>query len=200
MTAVPQPKPPRMTALEFIDWAMRTGFHGELLDGEPVAMAPENARHVRTKMRVGRALEDAVARAGLSCEALIDGMAVAVEHGTAFQPDAMVRCGPELPGEASRVEDAVIVVEVLSPSSISIDTSRKLLGYFRLPSVRHYLIVDPEKRMVIHHARDDGAGIATRLLGQGSLVLDPPGLAVDVADLFPPAPPPADPRAMTDAR
>ena len=180
-----------MTALEFIDWAMRTGFHGELLDGKPVAMAPENSRHVRTKGLGYRALGDAVQRSGLACEALIDGMAVAVEQGTAFQPDAMVRCGPELPGEASRVEDAVIVVEVLSPSSITIDTSRKLLGYFRLPSVRHYLIVDPEKRMVIHHARDAGGGIATRILGQGSLALDPPGLTVEVEGLFPPAVPAA---------
>ena len=37
----------------------------------------------------------------------------------------------------------MIVVEVLSPSTRHIDASKKLAGYFRLPSVAHYLIVDP---------------------------------------------------------
>jgi hypothetical protein len=45
------------------------------------------------------------------------------------------------------------VVEVLSPSTRRIDASAKLAGYFRIRDVQHYLIVDPDKRPVIHHAR-----------------------------------------------
>jgi hypothetical protein len=36
------------------------------------------------------------------------------------------------------------------------DLRDKLRGYFRVASIQHYLIVDPDKRIVIHHAR--GAG------------------------------------------
>ncbi len=37
----------------------------------------------------------------------------------------------------------VVVVEVLSPSTRGIDTTVKLAGYFLVPSLKHYLIVEP---------------------------------------------------------
>ena len=180
-----------MTADEFIDWAIRTEFRGELLNGDVVAMAPERYVHARAKGRAFRALVDAIAAASLPCEALIDGMAVVVEDGTVYQPDALVRCGPTLSPDATRIEDPIILVEVLSPSTAAIDTGRKLAGYCRIPSVRHYLILDAQKRIAIHHARAADGTIATRILAEGSLSLDPPGLTVELADLFPPPDPPA---------
>jgi Uma2 family endonuclease len=42
------------------------------------------------------------------------------------------------------VPNPVIVVEVSSPSTRKIDASLKMTGYFSLPSVHHYLIIDPE--------------------------------------------------------
>ncbi|TCZ64359.1 Uma2 family endonuclease [Roseicella aquatilis] len=175
-----------MTADEFLAWAIRTGFRGELVDGEVYAMAPERYALARVKHRAARALEDAAHRAGLPCEVLPDGMSIVVEDGVVYEPDALLRCGPSLPPDTTRIEDAIILVEVLSPSSASIDTSAKLLGYFRLPSVRHYLVLDPRERLAIHHARGEGGAIATRILGEGPLTLDPPGLTLEVAALFPP--------------
>jgi Uma2 family endonuclease len=78
----------------------------------------------------------------------------------------------------------VIVVEVLSPSTGHIDASAKLAGYFRIPSVQHYLIVDLDKRLVVHHARGEGDAIATRIVKAGTLRLDPPGIEVTMEDLF----------------
>jgi Uma2 family endonuclease len=76
----------------------------------------------------------------------------------------------------------VIVVEVLSPSTRRIDASAKLAGYFRVPSVAHYLIVDPAKPLVLHRAR--GSVILTHVVTQGTIELDPPGLAVALADIY----------------
>ena len=53
-----------------------------------------------------------------------------------------------------------------------------------LPSVRHYLIVDTDKRVVIHHRRGDEGRIEVEVLSDGSLTLDPPGLAIDILDIF----------------
>jgi Uma2 family endonuclease len=184
LNAVPQH---RMTADEYIAWAMETGFRGALVDGAPVAMAPERVGHARVKFRAARALEDAVLRAGLRCEVLPDGMAVVVEGATVYEPDALVRCGDPLPPDAVKVTDPLILIEVLSPSTSSIDTGNKLGDYFRISSVRHYLILRTEKRSVIHHARAADGGIATRILHDGLLVLDPPGLTLEIAALFPPA-------------
>ena len=79
----------------------------------------------------------------------------------------------------------MIVVEVLSPSTGRFDRFGKLPGYFKVPSLRHYVIVDLDHRVVIHHGRTDGE-IATRILGSGPLRLDPPGLDLVVEDLLGP--------------
>lgn len=78
----------------------------------------------------------------------------------------------------------MIVVEVVSPSSRGIDRSAKLAGYFSLPSVRHYLIVDTDKRTVLHHRRDDEGRIEVRILPDGPLSLDPPGLELAIPEIF----------------
>ena len=77
------------------------------------------------------------------------------------------------------------MVEVLSPSTRARDTGAKLEDYFRLPTVRHYLIVKTESRSVIHHGRDAAGEIRTRILRGGSLELDPPGIKVTVESFFP---------------
>lgn len=65
----------------------------------------------------------------------------------------MVNCGAPIENDAIAVPNPVVVVEVLSPKAQSVDTGAKLVGYFAVPSVQHYLIVHPTKHMVIHHCR-----------------------------------------------
>jgi Uma2 family endonuclease len=77
----------------------------------------------------------------------------------------------------------VVVVEVLSPSTAPYDQVDKV-AYFTLPSVMHYLILNPDTRRGIHHWRARDGGIQTGLLREGTLRLDPPGLEVEVAELF----------------
>jgi Uma2 family endonuclease len=130
------------------------------------------------------ALHNAIGARGLSCQALPDGMSVRVNDRTVYEPDALVRCGPPLPADAIETRDPVIVVEVVSPSSRGIDRGVKLAGYFSLQSVRHYLIVDTDKRVVIHHRRDEGGRIEVSILHDGRLALEPPGLSIDIPDIF----------------
>ena len=89
-----------------------------------------------------------------------------------------------LPGTAVEVPNPLIVVEVLSPSTRHIDASAKLAGYFRVPSVAHYLIVDLDRRLVIHHGRTEGDTIVTRIVSEGALRLDPPGMVVAFEEMF----------------
>ena len=88
------------------------------------------------------------------------------------------------PATRSKLTDPVVVVEVVSPSSRGIDRGVKLASYFSLPSVRHYLIVDTDSQVVIHHRREDEGRIEVQILHDGLLTLDPPGLAIDIRDIF----------------
>lgn len=172
----------KMTADEFIAWAMEQpeGERYELADGWVVSMAPERARHARVKGRVFRRLAEAVEAAGLPCEVFPDGMAVTVDADTIYEPDALVRCGEPLDGDAVRVVDPVIVVEVLSPSTRGVDLGDKLAGYFRIPSLQHYLIIKPGSPVVIHHARGTDGDIVTRLVREMPLRFDAPKMVVDL--------------------
>ena len=78
----------------------------------------------------------------------------------------------------------MVVVEVTSPGTLSVDTGFKLTDYFRVPSIRHYLIVVTERRMVVHHARRDDGAIDTRMAASGRVALDPPGITISVEDFF----------------
>jgi Uma2 family endonuclease len=134
------------------------------------------------KYLVGRAFERAIERAGVP-----DSVAVRIDKHRSYQPDALVYCGQPLPGDALEAPNPVVVVEILSPSNAMQDLREKLVGYFQVPSIVHYLIADPDDRPVIHHARGSDA-IATRILSAGSsLRLDPPGIELAVVDLFLPA-------------
>jgi Uma2 family endonuclease len=181
MSAIPEK---RMTAEEFIAWAERLPERYELIDGRVLAQADERAAHVRTKTKVHNALEAAIRRAGAPRHAMADGMAVRIDKSTVFEPDAHVYCGPEIPGDALFSENPIIVVEVISPSTGRNDALGKLEGYFRLPSVRHYLILSPDEPLVIHHARGEGETIETRIFRSGVIALDPPGLKLELSEIY----------------
>jgi Uma2 family endonuclease len=171
-----------MTVEDYLSWgdSQTERARAELISGQIVLMAPEQLKHVETKFAIALGLTMAVRRAGLDCHVLTDGATIRIDDHTAYEPDACVYCGDELPGEAMVVPNPVIVAEVLSPTSRHHDTSAKLIGYFKLASVAHYLIIDPDLRTVTHHARDRAAAA----LSTGVLRLDPPGIEIAVADRF----------------
>jgi Uma2 family endonuclease len=176
-------KPNPLTVDEFLIWAAERPERVELFDGVPVAMSPERVVHGRTKYQVATAFTAGIRDAGLGCEAVVDSAAVRIDAHNSYQPDLMVYCGERAPGSAVLIDNPGIVVEVLSPGNAMKDLRDEFLGYFRVPSVHHYLIVDPDKRLVIHHARGDDA-VATRIVTGGAILLDPPGLSVAVEEMF----------------
>lgn len=178
--------PKGMTVDEFIPWAMARPEteHYELIAGEVVAMAPERSGHALAKGRIYRRLAEMIEAAGLPCTVYPDGMAVRVDDHTSYEPDVMVRCGDPLPDDAVVAMDPLIVVEVRSPSTASLDAGIKLAEYFRIPSLRHYLMLDVRRRVIVHHERGADGDIATRIVHDGRLRLDPPG--IELTDIFGP--------------
>lgn len=174
----------QMTVDEFLAWAEGQDGRWELYNGVPYPMAPERTRHGEIKFATQTALARGIRDARLPCHMLPDGATVRISERTAHEPDALVYCGAKLPGDAMVVPEPVIVVEVASPSTRRIDASLKLQGYFALPSMRHYLIVDPEGPPILHHLRQDDGTIVTRIVSAGPLHLAPPGIAITVEEIF----------------
>lgn len=165
-----------MSVDDYLTWAEGQPGRYELIDGVVHPMGPERWIHARVKAAIFMAFALQIRRRGLLCHPVPDGMIVRIDATTAFEPDAMVYCGEELPPLAIVVPDPVIVVEALSTSTRDNDEGRKRVGYFTLPSLQHYLIVDPHEPLVVHHVRGDGDTIVARPMRKGTITLDPPGL------------------------
>ena len=183
--ADPRPNAERLTSSEYLAWyrACGDGLRRELVDGRVVTASAERARHAAVKLDVALALRRAVETASLDCTVFGDGMSIVVDEHDTWEPDAAVQCSPWDPDDV-RLDNALIVVEVLSPSTGRVDAGAKLAGYLGLDSIRHYLIVDTERHVLIHHGKDADGTIGTDVHREGILGLDPPGLDVDVGACF----------------
>ena len=191
MIALPKHK---MTADEFLAWAEslpKEAGKFELWDGEVIVkhgpagqMNAERSQHWDVKGATFAALREAIKRAGLPCFAAIDGASVRLSNSKLVEPDVLVYCGDKVPRDVIEVPSPLIVVEVLSPSTQTMDLGVKLQGYFALPSLQHYIVIDPDRPLLIHHKRGTGDAIETRIASGPSLRLDPPGLDLDLAEIL----------------
>lgn len=184
--AEPLDQPPRFETREaYYEWALAADRgRTELLDGEVIAMSPERVGHARAKAQAWLALRNAIAAAGLGCEALPDGVTVEIGARSAYEPDVVVHCGDRIDADALAAPVPIIVVEVTSPSNSRVDLITKTADYLRHPTIRHYVIVLLRERQVLHHRKLDDGRIETAILKDGALQLDPPGIAIGVETLF----------------
>jgi Uma2 family endonuclease len=175
----------RMNVDEFLARSQRQpDDRHELVDGEIVAMTRDTIGHNQPKGAAYVALRDAVRAAALPCQVFIDGVGVKINEKTLRIPDVVVHCGAELDLNAMIVESPVIAVEVVSPSSERDDVDTKFMDYFTVGSICHHLILFPERRAVVHHERNASGKIESRIVNDGDIALDPPGISVSVAALL----------------
>ncbi len=165
---------------EFFEWVRaQPSGRFERIGGEVVAMSPERWEHARLKAAILRAFEDAV-EGRVDCQAVPDGMTIAVDDQTDFEPDVAIHMGSPIPPHALVIPCPVVVVEVLSPSSTRIDTTVKVEAYFGAPSIAHYLVMRADRRETSHWRR----GSRLPEFPVGALRLDPPGITIDPDTIY----------------
>jgi Uma2 family endonuclease len=182
----------KMTADEFLAWAedlLPEEGKFELWDGEVILRHgpggfEERSQHWDAKGAMFVALREAIERAGLPCFVAVDGAMVRLSPSRLARPDVLVYCGSRGARGAQEVSDPLILVEVLSPSTKSRDMGVKLKGYFTLPGLSHYLVVDPDRQLLIHHRRGTGDAVETAIVTGPRLRLDPPSLDVDLTEVL----------------
>lgn len=173
----------RMSMHAFRLWAEGRPEHErwELLDGEPVLMSPQRERHQAIVSNLIRRIGDLAD--GRGCRAL-PGLAIlsAARDDFAPIPDVVVRCGPPLPD--GYAEDPLLVAEVLSPSTMSLDRGRKIDFYRTVPSLRVLLIVYSDEVRVEVWRREAEDWTVQALGPEGSVALPELDGAVPVRDIY----------------
>jgi Uma2 family endonuclease len=156
----------------------------ELVDGQVVKMAAETNRHAMLKGNIYFAFRQAVQKSKSGCTVLPDGATIRINSNTAREPDVAVQCGSKPDPKSLLLTSPTIVVEVVSPSSGATDADYKLVEYFSVPSIIHYLIVWPRQSYCFHHKRIDDNKILTTIVRSGLIEFDPPGIKISFDEIF----------------
>lgn len=127
----------------------------EYWDGDIVCMSGGSRAHGTIGSNVHYALAAGVR--GGRCRAYTGDIAIYTPTLPPYRyPDASVACG-ELEFKHIKGHDAlinpVVVVEVLSPSTATLDEGPKFAAYQAIPTLRDYLLVSQDEPRVTHHAR-----------------------------------------------
>lgn len=167
-----------MTIAEFDDYIERLGDESsllELLGGEIVMMTNPTRRHQQIVGNIGARLKLAMDNRG--CRVFFGEMRVQRDADRNARdkpkPDVIVRCGSNDPKSdlLTYVDDAQVVVEVLSPSTMDIDRGRKLAFYKSLTTLRH-IVIAYQDEMRIEHYRRSGNKWTLKALTKPDDVLD----------------------------
>jgi Uma2 family endonuclease len=157
----PDVVPPRFVSTEaFLAWEDRQEERHELIDGVAWVMPGGTRRHGRIITNIvgwlhGRLL-------GGPCEVLSGETRVRAPGGEILYPDVWARCGAgDL--DATEIADPVVAIEVLSPGTRDKDLTRKRRVYPTIPTMRHFLFVEPKRIDVEHVACREGAWQAEAL-------------------------------------
>lgn len=197
-------KAQRMTEAEYLERSVHWETPHEWVNGEVWAMSGGSPRHAAVILNVGTALQ--LALRGRPCRATSPAQRVYVDATrNYFFTDVMVVCGPfQTPEHDWRsVQNPSLIVEVLSPSTRDYDAGTKFDNYRLLPSLSDYVLVDPERPHVVHHARTE-PGWLRRDLHEGVVRLETLGVELTFEAIYadldnvPAAPVPSDEAARAE--
>ncbi len=130
----------------------------EYVQGHVFAMTGGTLRHNAIAGNVFAALRSHVR--DTACRVFVNDVRLRVAKSKAYYyPDLLVSCtreGQHIDLESSEVDDAVLVIEILSDSTEAVDRREKLLAYRALASLSEYaLISQNEARVEIHRRLGD---------------------------------------------
>lgn len=172
-----------MTRQEFFDWAESQDTRYEFDGFQPVAMTGGTLGHSSLIRNLNFQLTSRLR--GKTCEPLGPDAGVATVGDIVRYPDAVVTCSP-FSGRDRLVPSPVVVFEVISPSSVRTDRITKLHEYGAVPTIRRYVIIEPDTVAVTVLFRG-GAGepfTAAGLAGDDTLALPEIGIEIPVALIY----------------
>ena len=141
--SLPAPQPV-FDAQAYLAWEAEQSTKHEYHDGEVFAMAGASDAHVTVAGNVYMALRNHLR--GSPCSVFISDMKLRVEEDNAFfYPDVFVTCAESDRGQSHSKSAPVLVVEVLSPATSAYDRGAKFAAYLKLPTLREYALIDPER-------------------------------------------------------
>ena len=172
-----------MSAEEYLTWEPTQEERYEYWDGEVVAMTGQSRNHNRISGNFFRILDDALV--DRPCEPYIADVKVQVQRGKKyFYPDVVVTCDTR-DNDPQLVQFPCLIVEVLSPSTESLDRGTKFAKYRQFLTLQEYVLVQVEQPGVEMFRRNQkGQWVLSEYNLGDSLTLESVGVEIAIGDLY----------------
>ena len=188
MAALREHPPARMTLAEFFAWnPEETSVRSwQLIDGEPVAMAPATDAHGALQIELGALLRNHLLAQGAPCRVVSEaGIVPRVRSDRNYRiPDLGVTCAP--PSSSLMVPEPILLIEILSPTN-EVETWANIWAYTTIPTVAEILIVSSTKiEAELLRRRSDGSWPETpeRVGADAELTLASIDFTVALRDIY----------------
>lgn len=176
--------PGPMTVGEFRTWSSNDDRRYELVNGQPVAMAPPSWSHSLLLITLGALIRQAITTGNRNCRVGGEaGVTLPGRNRDFFQADLLVRSGDS----GSDVEsEPRLIVEVLSPGTEMHDRQVKVPLYRTIPTLQEICLVSQARPLIEVLRRGPGdAWLSLLFLGaEATLQLDSIGLQAPLADVY----------------
>ncbi|WP_152046461.1 Uma2 family endonuclease [Aureimonas psammosilenae] len=172
---------PQWTVEEFFAWQETQEERYELVDGFPQphrmmtgALNGHDDVVVNIIISLGTKLR------GSGCRPFTADGSIQTLPDRIRRPDVGVDCGPRDPNDRKAAKP-VVVFEVFSPSTRTIDLLTKLDEYQGVTSLRHLVFMEPNRAEAIHWQKGTDGGWRNEVLKGLDAVLDLDGIGVSLA-------------------
>ena len=135
---------------EYLEMEEASPTKHEYVAGQIFSLAGASERHNRIAMNIAAQLWAAAGDG--PCRVYGSDMRLRIGDDVVYYPDVQVVWDPA-DTEQRYTSSPCVVVEVLSPSTESIDLREKLLAYSRIKSLRAYVIVYRDDMRIMRHYR-----------------------------------------------
>ncbi len=178
---------PRFTPEQYLQQERQADYRSEYLSGEIFAMAGATEAHNLIVTNVISELHSQLR--GRPCRTYPSDMKVEVEPSGLFTyPDVSVVCGQPRFHDVRRdmVQNPILVVEVLSPSTEAYDRGAKFAQYRRMASLMDYLLISPsEYRAELFVRQPDNQWLLSEVTGDlQSIVIVSIGCELKMAEIY----------------
>lgn len=171
-----------LTVEEYLALEEENSVRHEYVGGQVFAFAGAKEAHNLIVANLITALRTAARNT--PCRVYPSDMLLRAAEDAFYYPDVMTVCDPEDTNATYKTRPCT-VVEVLSPSTSSVDQREKLLAYRRIPSLKAYVIVYQDEMRVKTVSRDvNGAWWEAEVAGEGNVLFPCPELELTLAEIY----------------
>ncbi|CAK0766489.1 Uma2 family endonuclease [Gammaproteobacteria bacterium] len=184
---MPQAQRRLLSEAEYLAFEQQSSSRHEYLAGEIYAMTGGTLRHNRIIGNLHLALS--LILRGKPCQIFFTDVKLRIAATKAYYyPDILVTCSSDrlnLADDAQSVDAPILLVEVLSPTTETVDRREKLAAYRQIPSLQEYVLVRQDVPRVEVFRRQGDIGWIVMNHGPGdTLEWTSVGLSLPIANLY----------------